>query len=180
MKVRIAALAIALQVLLVHVALASAADSLEQRADQKFEANRKTEVTVRYHHANTAVTFKDQFIPIRFLFGRSTDQINWNNHTKTASVLRNGKQLILATKSFNPSKKQVVWPHEWFVFKDGTNYVNVMYLNQIFDRYGKYEADSEEQKWAQKLGFLGITYIDSIYGGKDGIQHVFVMFDEQA
>jgi hypothetical protein len=38
----------------------------------------------------------------------------------------------------------------------------MVYLNQIFDRYGNYDPDSEESKWAEKLEFLGIYYIDTL------------------
>jgi hypothetical protein len=49
------------------------------------------------------------------------------------------------------------------------------YLNQIFDRYGNYDLNSQESAWAQKLSFLGIAYIDSIYGGgKDSTEHVYI------
>ncbi|MBB3132285.1 hypothetical protein FHS19_007014 [Paenibacillus rhizosphaerae] len=154
-------------------------DPFEQRAQQKFNANRPTEVTVRIDKKNTTKTYKNNFVPIRFLFEKTSEQITWNNKTKTATVIKNGKRILFTTKDIKGSINQIVWPKGWLILKDGRTYIDMIYLNQIFDRYGNYETNSEESAWEQKLGFIGIAYIDSIYGGKNSTEHVFVMFDKE-
>ncbi|MBO7744355.1 hypothetical protein I8J29_09130 [Paenibacillus sp. MWE-103] len=174
MRVKIGIVVVFLSMVCAHFATASP-DRFEQRAQEKFEADRPTEVTVNYNKTNTEKTYKDNWIPVRFLFGRTSDQITWDNNTKTAAIVRNGEKLLFCLKDVTGSKDEVVWPKQWFRLRDGRTFLDIIYLNQIFDRYGNYEAGSEERAWAQKLSFLGISYIDSQYGGKDSIEHVFIM-----
>ncbi|MFC4811390.1 stalk domain-containing protein [Paenibacillus sp. GCM10023250] len=176
MKVKVGAIVVALSMVCINSAFASS-DDLEQRAKEKFEANRSTEVIVSYNKTNTKKTYENNLIPVRFIFERTANQITWNSKTKTAAVVRNGRQLVFSSKDITGSKNLIMWPKKWFTFKDGRTYVDMVYLNQIFDRYGDYEPNSEESAWAQKLSFLGISYIDSIYGGKDSIEHVFIDFN---
>ncbi|BBI32115.1 stalk domain-containing protein [Cohnella abietis] len=121
--------------------------------------------------------YKEQFIPVRDLFGPYVDSIKWDNKTKIAVVSNNSSELVLnfSGKNIVAKENQVVLPTEWIRVNKGRIEINAFVVAYLFDKYSDSYGDNERDQWEEELAFLDIKESEGIPGVRDGYLHVYIL-----
>jgi hypothetical protein len=90
------------------------------------------------------------YAPIRPIFGKTVDRIDWDHDSKVAYIENDGRQLVvMQNESFVPAEHPIVWPAEWTKTGNGSMMIHLPFLAYVFDRYAEHEDDSEAGGWKE-------------------------------
>jgi SHS2 domain-containing protein len=125
-------------------------------------------------------TCEGAYIPIRDLFASRVSEIRWDNKSKIAEVVNDGKSLVLnfSNQEIESTDTKIVLPKEWIRMSQGKTEIHAAVLAYIFNIYADRFPDEERDEWREKLSFLGIQGTDAISEGKGVHLQVFVTFKE--
>ncbi|MGF7048157.1 hypothetical protein J2T13_002664 [Paenibacillus sp. DS2015] len=160
--------------------LSAKAAPLEKRAAQAYNSSlKKTELNVSANNKLTTTDYNSIYIPIKDIFKNHVDAVKWDNKKKIAIVKNQGSELILnfSGKELKATENQVILPKSWTKLSNGSAGINVFVLAYLFEIYAD-DSDKERLKWAEKLSFLDIKQTEGIGGAKDGVMHIFVVYND--